>query len=87
LLFRHGISDDRRDCMKELLVTRDQKSANRWDDSLEKRAPVREPQPDESDDTEPVPPRRDPEPREIPIREDSAAPPLFWLARRSSAAW
>ena len=35
----------------------------------ERHTPMREPQPGESDDTEPVPERRDPEPREQPQKD------------------
>jgi hypothetical protein len=36
------------------------------DVTLNKRTPMREPQPGESDHSEPVPERRDPEPGELP---------------------
>ena len=39
------------------------------DATLDKRTPIREPQPGESDDSEPVPERRDPEPRELPRKD------------------
>jgi len=44
------------------------------DTTLGKHMPTREPQPDESDDIEPIPERQDPEPRELPRTEPHELP-------------
>jgi len=60
------------DKLNERILGRTFNSISTDDASLDKRIPIREPQPGESDDTEPVPERRDPEPRERP-RNDCMA--------------